>query len=209
MRRINIKLTSMVTLICFFISGCTAMTTISSKQSNVSLRIENQTFSSLPAKNEFPVTTFGPYVYLAEKEGYDPLYGILPLSVDIGSVILDSLLFAPALFFNVRYVFPYYEIDIDKKLIRFSHDGRQWWESNVSPEETEQAKAYFKEASKREAQKNPKSTGFAGIELINGNIIEGQIISMNADTIIIRTTDGKESSYSFIKDVYRFIQKYD
>jgi len=41
--------------------------------------------------------------------------------------------------------------------------------------------------------------------LINGNIIEGQIISMNPDIVKIRTKDGKVLSYDFKYEVQKFI----
>jgi hypothetical protein len=237
MRRINTKVTAIITLICFFISGCTVITTtISSKQSNVSLMVVDRTYSSLPIQDEFAITTFGNYEYLAEKEGYEPLYGVLPLNTRIGHMVLDILFFAPLMLFNLREVFPYYEINIDKKLIRYSYDKTEWWESSVSPGESEQARKYFKEAGKKEVQYHPekdKSTSnvdhsknliseksalpameadqsykkIKGIELYNGNVIEGQIIKMNTDVIIIRTKDGKVSSYSFINDVAGFIKE--
>ena len=47
--------------------------------------------------------------------------------------------------------------------------------------------------------------GIRGIELKNGNIIEGQIISFNGDTVKIRTKDGKVLSYPFMEEVKRFI----
>ncbi len=40
-----------------------------------------------------------------------------------------------------------------------------------------------------------------GIELMNGNIIEGQIISFTTETVKIRTKDGKILSYSLKKEV--------
>lgn len=46
-----------------------------------------------------------------------------------------------------------------------------------------------------------------GIELMNGNVIEGQIISMNPETVKIRTKDGKILSYSFMKEIYKFIKE--
>lgn len=49
--------------------------------------------------------------------------------------------------------------------------------------------------------------GFKGIELMNGDIIEGQIMSMNPETVTIRAKDGKVSSYSFVKEVRRFIKE--
>jgi len=236
MRIINTKVTAIITLICFFISGCAAMTTISSKQSNVSLIVEDRIYPSLPMQDEFPITTFGNYVYLAEKEGYEPLYGVLPLNVGIGRMVFDILFFTPLMFFNLREVFPYYEIDIDKKLIRYSYDKTEWWTSSVSPGESEQAKNYFKKAGKEEAKYQPKKDkspsdvdisrnlisgktslpttetdqrykNIRGIKLYNGNVIEGQIIKMSADVIVIRTKDEKVSSYSFIKDVAGFIKE--
>lgn len=44
-----------------------------------------------------------------------------------------------------------------------------------------------------------------GIVLINGTVIKGQIISMDPDIVRIRTIDGEVSSYSFKRDVQRFI----
>jgi len=45
-----------------------------------------------------------------------------------------------------------------------------------------------------------------GIELFNGKIIEGQIISLNSDEVKIRTKDGEILFFSFPKEVYRFIK---
>ena len=47
--------------------------------------------------------------------------------------------------------------------------------------------------------------GLTGIELQNGNVIEGQVISFKGDTVKIRTKDGKILSYSFMEEVKRFI----
>lgn len=49
--------------------------------------------------------------------------------------------------------------------------------------------------------------GIKGIVLMNGNKIEGQIISMNPDTIKIRTKDGNILSYDFKKEVERLINE--
>ena len=45
-----------------------------------------------------------------------------------------------------------------------------------------------------------------GIELLNGKIIEGQIISLNAETVRIRAKDGSILSFSFSREVYRFVK---
>jgi hypothetical protein len=49
--------------------------------------------------------------------------------------------------------------------------------------------------------------GIKGIVLVNGNKIEGQIISMDPDKIKIRTKEGKILSYDFKKEVENFIHE--
>ncbi|MEE9914075.1 MAG: LysM peptidoglycan-binding domain-containing protein [Deltaproteobacteria bacterium] len=49
--------------------------------------------------------------------------------------------------------------------------------------------------------------GITGIILYDGTVIEGQIISMNAEIVKIRAKDGKVASYSFIRDVENFIKE--
>jgi hypothetical protein len=49
--------------------------------------------------------------------------------------------------------------------------------------------------------------GIKGIVLYDGKVIEGQIISMNAEIVKIRTKDGNIWSYSFIKEVECFIHE--
>ncbi|PKN52739.1 MAG: hypothetical protein CVU55_05805 [Deltaproteobacteria bacterium HGW-Deltaproteobacteria-13] len=51
--------------------------------------------------------------------------------------------------------------------------------------------------------------GIKGIILQNGEAIEGQIISMSAETVRIRTKDGTVSSYSFIKELDSFIHEHE
>ena len=46
-----------------------------------------------------------------------------------------------------------------------------------------------------------------GIVLNDGNVIEGQILNISANAVIIRTKDGKVSSYSFEKEVRGFIKE--
>jgi hypothetical protein len=50
-----------------------------------------------------------------------------------------------------------------------------------------------------------RNRGIKGIVLMNGNVIEGQIINMNPDIVKIRTKEGEILSYDFKKEVQRFI----
>jgi hypothetical protein len=45
-----------------------------------------------------------------------------------------------------------------------------------------------------------------GIVLNDGNVIEGQILNISANAVIIRTKDGKILSYSFGKEVRGFVK---
>jgi len=45
-----------------------------------------------------------------------------------------------------------------------------------------------------------------GIVLNDGNVIEGQILNISSNAVIIRTKDGKVSSYSFEKEVRGFVK---
>ena len=45
-----------------------------------------------------------------------------------------------------------------------------------------------------------------GIVLNDGNVIEGQILKMNTDTVMIQTEDGRVSTYFFEKEVRGFVK---
>jgi adhesin transport system outer membrane protein len=46
-----------------------------------------------------------------------------------------------------------------------------------------------------------------GIVLLNGKVVEGQILSMNAHTVKILTKDGREEAFSFEKEIKGFIKE--
>lgn len=49
--------------------------------------------------------------------------------------------------------------------------------------------------------------GIKGIILKNGNVIEGQITSIDDDVLKIRTKDGKILSYSFMNDIEKYVAR--
>ncbi len=53
---------------------------------------------------------------------------------------------------------------------------------------------------------NPLFKSIKGIVLTSGNVIEGQILKMNTDTVMIQTEDGRVSTYSFEKEVRGFVK---
>jgi len=85
-------------------------------------------------------TSFGNYEFRADAPGYEPLYGILPLKFNGGYLALDILFFAPAAFFNLREVYPFYEFDLDKKNVRYKIKPEDEWSTAV-PLQAEELRA--------------------------------------------------------------------
>lgn len=129
------------------LAACSSMTTINSPHVGTQLLVKDRHLS-LPAHENIRGTSFGNYEFKASEEGFDPFYGILPLSFKGGHLAADILLFAPAAFFNLRAVFPFYEIDVEKGLIRYrTSENEAWNEYHPKAEEIARARAYFEGAS--------------------------------------------------------------
>jgi len=138
--------TLLVSFLAFFLYGCTATTNFQAMQSDVSLRVNQQaTFEVNQEENQsFPTTSFGQFKFKATREGSEPMYGLIPLKFNGGYLAADILFFAPAMFFNLREVFPYYQVDMDKQEIHYKrkqHDD--WIIYKPKPEEAQHAKTYF------------------------------------------------------------------
>jgi hypothetical protein len=69
---------------------------------------------------------------------------LLPLKFHGGYLALDILFFAPAAFFNLRGVFPYYEFDSEKHELKYRQKETDTWVTyHPSDDETARAKQYF------------------------------------------------------------------
>lgn len=129
------------------ISACSAMTTISSPHAGTTLALKDKT-ASLPLSQNMKGTSFGNYEFKAVDAGSEPLYGILPLRFKGGHLAVDIILFAPAAFFNLREVFPYYEVDVSQGVIRYKNAPNEGWtEYKPKPEEAARARTYFETKS--------------------------------------------------------------
>lgn len=76
----------------------------------------------------------------------DPLYGILPLDFQGGYLAADILFFAPAMFFNLRGVFPEYDVDLQERIVRYREKGGQWASYTPTAAEAERARRFFGES---------------------------------------------------------------
>jgi hypothetical protein len=125
-------------------AGCSATTSLTAAQGGTSLEIKETPQSNLPRSETLGATTFGNYEFRAESPGFEPLYGVLPLRLNGTYMALDILFFCPALFFNLREVFPYYELDLQKRAIRYKKkDSDPWVEYQPTAEESARAQKFF------------------------------------------------------------------
>lgn len=123
------------------VAACSSTTTISSTQPDAKVTVRTSQQTAAPRSETFSTTSFGNYEFQAAADGYEPMHGLLPLKFNGGYLALDILFFAPATFFNLREVYPYYEFDLAKRVVRYKQKPEQEWSTYVPlATETERAK---------------------------------------------------------------------
>jgi len=113
--------TSQVAVIALLsvLAGCEATTSLTTAQPGATVEVKTGTASAAPRSEKLTTTSFGNYEFRVQAPGQEPLTGILPLRFNGGYLAADILLFAPAMFFNLREVFPYYEFDLEQRVVRY------------------------------------------------------------------------------------------
>ncbi len=138
----SICLAVMATLL---LAACSSITTITSPHPGTTVAVREKHLT-LPASEKLKGTSFGNYEFKAIETGFEPFYGILPLSFKGGHLAVDIIFFAPAAFFNLREVFPFYQIDVEKNVIRYRKTEQdEWQEYHPKAEESARARVYFNE----------------------------------------------------------------
>jgi hypothetical protein len=129
----------------FFVQGCSTYSQFTSVPDQAKIKIgKTKILGTAPVAGQISRTTFGQYPLKIQKEGYDVLYGVLPLHVSGGMIALDALLFAPAAFFNVQGSFALYKFDLEKQLIYYKNkEAEDWKEYMISDLDKNRAKAFF------------------------------------------------------------------
>lgn len=130
------------------LSACSATTTFQSKDAGLTLKVNDDEPISIdqPSSKTYSTTSFGQYKFKASKEGVDPMYGLMPLKFNGGYLAADILFFAPAAFFNLRQVFPYYEFDIIGGTVNYKKkEDDNWTSYKPTAAEIENAKQHFGE----------------------------------------------------------------
>lgn len=135
-------------LIAALLSACTATTTLRSSDPSLAVKINDDAPLVLktPVNKTYKATSFGQYRFRATQEGMEPMYGLVPLKFNSGYLVADILFFAPAAFYNLREVYPFYEFDVAQGVIRYKKKEQDQWTSyKPTAAEVERARAYFKQ----------------------------------------------------------------
>lgn len=121
------RLIAVATLATVVLSGCVAGSHLSSTQPEGVVQVKKSATSATPRSDTFTATTFGNYEFRATAPGHEPFTGILPLKFNGGYLALDILFFAPAMFFNLREPYAFYEFDVISRQVRYKRKEKDDW----------------------------------------------------------------------------------
>ncbi|KLV08874.1 hypothetical protein ABT56_01250 [Photobacterium aquae] len=139
---------------CTVMAGCSATTSMTAADNQTSIMINE--FSPIVLEpgtgieETYSTTSFGNYRYkITDSTTNETKYGLVPLKFNGGYLAADILFFAPAMFFNLREFYPYYEFNAVTGEVKYKkHEGDAWRIYVPSEDEVNSAKHYF---SKRES----------------------------------------------------------
>ncbi|QUN05703.1 hypothetical protein KDN34_16225 [Shewanella yunxiaonensis] len=141
-----IKLTACVGM-AMLLGACSATTSLTAMQPDTTIYIKDAKGQDAPRTETLPTTSFGHYAFKAIQPGQQPFYGVLPLKFNGGYLATDIILFAPAAFFNLREVFPYYQFDVAKQCLRYRKSEQDNWVEYVpTAAEKQRAETWFKQS---------------------------------------------------------------
>ena len=128
------------------LSACTATTSFQANKPDATLTINKDAplLISQASSHKYGATSFGQYIFKVGGEDQAPMYGLMPLKFNGGYLAADILFFAPAMFFNLREMYPYYEFDVDKGVVRYKKKLTDSWRTYTPTQmEIDRAKKYF------------------------------------------------------------------
>jgi len=138
------KNSTLVALVAFAMSGCTATTNLTVAQGGSEVAVKKTDSTIAPRSEALTTTSFGNYEFMATSRGFDPMTGILPLKFNGGYLALDILFFAPAMFFNLREPYAQYEFDLEQRVVRYRRKASDPWATYTpTPAEAERGEKFF------------------------------------------------------------------
>ncbi|WP_416308089.1 hypothetical protein [Neptunicella sp. SCSIO 80796] len=144
----NVKHKMYLIVFSLALSACSARSTFQATDGELQVKINDNPSITVTESvtQEYPTTSFGQYKFKVSAEGQEPMYGLLPLKFNGGYLAADIILFAPAMFFNLREVFPYYQFDVAEGVVKYKKkDAKEWITYKPTPAEIQHAKTYFHE----------------------------------------------------------------
>ncbi|MEO8102817.1 MAG: hypothetical protein ABI790_09835 [Betaproteobacteria bacterium] len=127
------------------LSGCSTVTRLEGASPGTTLAIRGISRTELPRSEDLSSKATGQYEFMATTADGKRLYGLLPLKVNGGTMTMSILFFAPALFIGgFRDVFPFYQVDPDKNVMRFKmNEADEWRQYQPLMLEKNRSKEYF------------------------------------------------------------------
>src|SRR5260370_39264603 len=109
------------------------------------LAIKRMDSTELPSTEDLASKATGQYEFMTTTPDGKKLYGLLPLDVNGGTIVLSILFFAPALFIaGFRDAFPFYQVDPENNVIRYKLKETDEWKQYQPPAaEGNRSKASF------------------------------------------------------------------
>lgn len=144
----NIKALVFALPLSALLAGCSASTTMHASDPDVSLHLNKDAPLVLNSAvtRTYSTTSFGQYRFKMVRPGKEPVYGLVPLKFNGGYLAADLLFFCPAMFYNLREVYPFYEFDAEHGVVRYrKRETDGWMTYTPSTAEIARAKAYFEQ----------------------------------------------------------------
>jgi hypothetical protein len=94
--------------------ACKSALVIDSRPEGAGVVVDGRDYGQTPVRSAIRSSTFGTYYATLTRPGYEPVTIELPKETYVGRIIVDSLFFFPALFFNIRGPTP---VVVDLKLV--------------------------------------------------------------------------------------------
>lgn len=141
----NLCFIALFSFVALILVGCSTRIMLTSKPEGANIIIGKTNISgTTPMSSSIRRTTFGKYWFSVEKPGYEPLYGLLPLNVSGAAITINVLLFAPATFWNAQRAFPFYQFDLEKRIVGYKKDSDDpWREYPIKEQERLTARSFF------------------------------------------------------------------
>ena len=132
-------------VLIFALSACMSTTTHRGP-SGYQIRVNENAPIPLDSgiEQKYSTTSFGQYKFKITKDGEPVMHGLMPLKMNFGYMVMDILFFAPAMFFNLRESFRFYEYSPEEGVLRYRQKADDpWIEYRPNADEIYHSKTFY------------------------------------------------------------------